>query len=141
MKLIKMMLAFLLLGSALTSHAGNKTDIQAITSVVNSYFEGVRNGDMKMLKKAFYNQNMNMKALLTIDGKQQLLSLADEEAFADLGKRPDPSYSGKILSINVYQPNAAFVTFDFNDMFIDGFQLLKQDNQWRILNKTFVEKQ
>lgn len=139
MKLVKVFLATLVLVSSGVNASGNN-DIKQIDQVVKRYFEGVRTGDMELLKQAFYNQNMNMKALLTIDGKEQLLSLADAEALADLAKRPDPSYTGKVLSINQYQPNAAFVTFDFNGMFIDGFQLLKQAGEWKILNKTFVEK-
>ncbi len=140
MKLFKMLIMSLLVLSSLPASAASNSDIKAINKVVKQYFEGVRKGDEALLKRAFYNQNMNMKALLTIDGKEQLLSLADAEAFADLAKRPDASYTGKVLSINVYQPNAAFVLFDFNDMFIDGFQLLKQAGKWKILNKTFVEK-
>lgn len=141
MKSIKMFYLLLLTSLAFHGRAEQPTDdVKAISAVIFNYFDGVRDGDIKKLKKAFYHQNMNMKALLTIEGKQQLLSLADNEAFADLSKRPDASYQGQILSINIYHPNAAFVTFDFNSLFIDGFQLLKQDGQWRILNKTFVEK-
>lgn len=140
MKFINILAAAFFLISCHTASAST-SDIQAIEKVVGNYFEGVRSGDLKLLKRAFYQRNMNMKALIKIEGKQQLLSLADEEAFADLAKRPDSSYTGKVISVNVYQPNAAFVVFDFNGMFIDGFQLLKQDGEWKILNKTFVEKQ
>ena len=137
---LKLLLCGMMLGLSATAQADNTDDIQAIRTVVNHYFEGVRDGDTDKLKAAFYHQNMDMKALLTIDGKAQLLALSDQAAFADLSKRPDSDYQGKLLSVNVYHPNAAFVTFDFNGMFIDGFQLLKQDGKWRILNKTFVEK-
>lgn len=140
MKIKAWILASALTLCTLPAQAAIDNDVDAITSVVMHYFEGVKAGDEEQLKKAFFHSSMDMKGLLSVDGKPTLLALSDSDAFKDLSSRPNTTMTGRILSINIYHPKAAFVTFDFNNQFVDGFQLLKTAGEWRILNKTFVAK-
>ena len=125
---------------ALPAVAQQPGDTEAITATIQQYFEGTRKGDRRLLEQAFLGGNVHMKHLTQEKGKDVVKSWADGKVLDILSAEEEPELKGHMLSINVYAPTAAFATFDFNGKFVDGFQLLKVNGQWRILNKTYVKK-
>ena len=133
-------LAFISLPISSPAMAGGDSDIGAIKSAIHAYFDGVREGDRSKLEQAFIPSNAHMKYLEHKAGKDTVQSWQDGVVFDRLTDNPDASLKGEILSINIYNPKAAFATFDFNGAFVDGFQLVKVNGQWRIVNKLYVDK-
>ena len=116
------------------------SDLESIKAAIHSYFAGVREGDRSKLETVFAPSDVHMKYLATENGVDTVQSWKDGVVFDRLTDNPDASLEGEILSINIYNPKAAFATFDFNGKFIDGFQLVKMNGQWRIVNKLYVSK-
>ena len=116
------------------------SDLESIKAAIHNYFDGVREGDRSKLETAFAPSDAHMKYLATENGVDAVQSWQDGVVFDRLTDNPDASLKGEILSINIYNPKAAFVTFDFNGQFVDGFQLVKMNGQWRIVNKLYVSK-
>ena len=135
-------LSFLSIASwpATPAMAQEASDLESIKAAIHSYFDGVREGDRSKLETAFVPSDAHMKYLATENGVDTVQSWQDGVVFSRLTENPDASLKGEILSINIYNPKAAFATFDFNGEFIDGFQLVKMNGQWRIVNKLYVSK-
>ena len=117
----------------------NEHDLVGIKTAILNYFTGVKEGDLSKVKKAFLDSNIHMKGIMTIDGKPELKVWADDELLKVLVANASEALEGEIISINIYSKNAAFALFNFNNIYIDAFQLFKIDNEWRIINKAFVE--
>ena len=47
---------------------------------------------------------------------------------------------GKILAIHIFSDVAATALFDCAGVFIDTYQMVKLDGEWRIANKFFVNQ-
>lgn len=140
MKLKSTLFTLILSATSLSALAQEAGDLEAIRATVDHYFEGTREGNRAKLGKAFIESTIHMQFLTQKEGKDVIQTWTHEEVLDDLSSNPDASLKGHILSINIYNPNAAFVTFDFNGEFTDGFQLIKINGKWRIINKTFVHR-
>lgn len=129
---------FALTSPIMAQEAGDEA---AIRATINNYFEGIKERDKSKLAKAFLDSDAHMKFVRTRGGKQSV-SVADyNQTLKRLSSgRKNPDLKGKILSIDIYNPIAAFAVFDFDNRYIDGFQLVKVNGNWRIINKTFVDK-
>ena len=115
-------------------------DLSAIETAIRNYFDGVRRGNLSKLEEAFADSNIHMKYLGNEEGRDVIKAWRDKAVLDRLADNPDPSLKGRILSVNIYNRNAAFATFDFDGKFVDGFQLVKMNGRWRIVNKTYVDK-
>ena len=70
--------------------------------------------------------------------KKELTSRPMSEVIDDWASRdPNPNLKGEIMSVNIYSDVAATALFNFNDVFIDSFQLAKTDSGWKIVNKYY----
>lgn len=127
-------------GEAGDVDTGAAGDVDMIEAVVADYFDGVREGDRGKLERAFAESDAHMKFLSREDGGQAVKTWAGSAVLDRLSGVPDESRVGRIRSIDVYHPDAAFVVFDFDDAFVDGFQMLRIDGAWRIVNKTYVPR-
>ena len=127
-------------GAAGDVDTGAAGDVDMIAAVVADYFDGVREGDRGKLARAFAESDAHMKFLAREDGGQAVKTWAGSAVLDRLSGVPDESRVGRIRSINIYHPDAAFVVFDFDDAFVDGFQMLRIDGAWRIVNKTYVPR-
>lgn len=47
---------------------------------------------------------------------------------------------GKILSLHQFSDNGATVVFDCGGRFLDTFQMVKNEQGWKIVNKFFVDQ-
>lgn len=115
------------------------SDFDNITAIIQLYFDGLHQGDVEKLRSIFH-----VDAWLKAPGKRRSL----DQWLTDVAHRPNPTEQGKsfefkILSIDVVQDQAMVKIqcplFDFN--YIDFLGLLKEQNQWLIVNKMYTDVQ
>jgi hypothetical protein len=115
------------------------SDFDKVTEIVQLYFYGLHQGDVGKLRSIFH-----VDVWLKTPGKR--LSL--EQWLTDVTHRPSPTEQGKpfefkILSIDVVQDQAMVKIqcplFDFD--YIDFLGLLKEQDQWLIVNKMYTDVQ
>ncbi len=115
---------------------GYQTDYEAIIDVLNDYFDGLYEGNVSKLRDIFHDD-----AMLQGNGYRKT---RDEwlEAVAD---RPVPRDEGMAFNFNIQsleligdQAMAKVDTPLLTAHFIDLLGLLKEDDQWRIVNKMFT---
>ena len=114
-----------------------ETDFDRVTHVINQYCEGLYLGDAKLLEDIFHQD-----AWLKLPGKRRSLStwledVRQRQTPKDLGQ----AYDFKILSVDLVQDQAMVKLecplFDFH--YIDFLGLLKEEGQWRIVNKMYTD--
>ena len=118
------------------------SDYDAISATLFNYFDGLKFADRTRLEQAFAVDAGHMKGY-TRDksGAFQLSSRPMNEVIDGWAKRtPTPDWQGRILAIQIISPVAAIAVFDFNGVYTDTFQLAKVDQQWRIVNKFYVDQ-
>jgi hypothetical protein len=115
------------------------SDFDNITAIMQLYFDGLHRGDVEKLRSIFH-----VDAWLKAPGKRRSL----EQWLSDVAHRPNPSeqsksFEFKILSIDIVQDQAMVKIqcplFGFN--YIDFLGLLKEQNQWLIVNKMYTDVQ
>jgi hypothetical protein len=113
------------------------SDFSAITAVIQGYFEGLYHGDVAKLSGLFHQD-----AWLKAPGVRRSLA----QWLIDVGQRPTPfeqgsAYAFEILAIDLVQDQAMVKVkcplFDFN--YVDFLGLLKEQGQWRIVNKMYSD--
>ena len=114
----------------------------AVREVVQKYIDGTYQGDVAALRECFHS-----KAVMNGYLNDQLLLSDPEPFFQEIGNNPSMAeggapYKGEIASVDVVG-NVASVTlketgFAGGMSFTDYFHLIKVDNEWKILSKTFT---
>jgi len=113
------------------------SDFAAITTILQSYFDGLHHGDVAKLKSIFHPD-----AWLKSPGSRRSLT----QWLSNVESRPIPaqlnkSYNFKVLAIDVVQDQAMAKIhcplFEFN--YIDFLGLLKEEGQWRIVTKMYTD--
>ena len=109
------------------------SDYDAIQATIGNYFDGLRHADRARLEKAFAVDVAHMKGYIKDKNGQLSESSRPMNEVIDewVARDPNPNLQGRILSINIYSDIAAQVTFDFNGVFTDAFQLAKINGEWR----------
>ena len=116
---------------------------QQITQVAENYFHGMANGDLKLLREAFDTEYGDVKIMDTDPETQQntirTIPFAKfVKAFEGNNNKP---WSLNILSLDVVDDKMALVKLSLTtekSHYIDYLTMYKRNNQWRIVNKTFV---
>jgi hypothetical protein len=118
------------------------TEQDAVREVVQKYIDGTYQGDVSVLRECFHS-----KAVMNGYLNDQLLLGDPEPFFQDIGNNPSMAeggapYKGEITSVDVVG-NVASVTlketgFAGGMSFTDYFHLIKVDDAWKILSKTFT---
>lgn len=112
-------------------------DFTIITGIINHYFDGLHHGDVAKLSSIFH-----VDAWLKAPGIRRSL----QEWLTDVANRTTPkqqgrSYEFKLLSLDIVQDQAMAKIqcplFDFN--YIDYLGLLKENDQWLIVNKMYTD--
>ena len=115
-------------------------DIDAIQSVIVSYFHSMYLSDPTLVEVAFHE-----KAAIAghLDGRALWLSRADFAGF--VANTPAPASTGeeydmKIVSLSVNGDTAVAVVRDLylGKRFTDTLSLLRLDGRWAIANKVFT---
>ena len=121
------------------------SDYDAIRETIFHYVEGVQTKDRARRERAFALDVANIIGYhdRNADGGRVLWSRPMRETIekwvADDSPVPHFDY-GKILSIHIFSDVAATATFDCGGLYIDTYQLVKLDGEWRIANKFFVDQ-
>jgi hypothetical protein len=119
-------------------------DYDAIERTVFDYFEGYRTQNRELLESAFVVEIANMKGYMKNEnGDMELVDIPYKgliEKWTSADYTPFEFADGRVLSINIFSPIGATVVFDCGGRFLDAFQMLKIDDQWRIANKFFVDQ-
>ncbi len=117
----------------------NSNELARIQSTLDDYMEGTATSNINRLRKAFH-EDLNLYyvkdgAITIIPGTQYLENFRDGRKFNRIGK---------ILSLD-YEDNAAIAKLqilmpDRNRIAIDYLLLLKINQQWTIIHKSFTSK-
>ena len=120
-------------------------DYDAIKETIFHYFEGVKTKDRARLERAFALDVANIIGYddRNADGNRVLWCRSMRETI-DKWTSDEIETAwlthGKILSIHIFSDVAATATFDCAGRYIDTFQLVKLDGEWRIANKFFTNQ-
>ena len=122
--------------TAVSKSTDNLKDIEAISSVIQTYAEGGRKGDALIMKRAFRKD-------ATIHGHINggLLAGPIQILFDWVAENPPaPDLEGKIVNIDLANTVATArfeVTGWLGHRFTDQFTLLKENGEWTITSKVF----
>jgi len=115
-------------------------ELQAIKKVIDLYIDGVHTGNTDMLRKAFHP-----KAMMYGTSSNNVTIVEIEGLYNFIQANPPLSESGETHECFItgirYDGYAAFVemveeaAFGFN--YTNYFQLLKIDNEWMIVSKSY----
>jgi len=150
MKKIKLMLrtvVFFSLFSSTFIYAESITgkDHQAVMQTAYNYFNGAANGDQELLSKAFDLDFGHMK-MITEDketGKETIRTVTLKEFTGYFKKATKDTWNANVLSIDIVDGKMAMVKLNFETSkthYIDYLVMYKRNDEWRIINKTFIAK-
>ena len=118
-------------------------DYDAIKETIYHYFEGYQTKNRSRLERAFALDIANIMGYAkNKDGHLHLWSrpMRDEieDWLSDDESLPKLAY-GKILAVHIHSDVAATALFDCAGVFIDTYQLVKLNSEWRIANKFYTD--
>jgi len=146
MKLAKVnVVVFILSLLSLPSFAASKTgdEHQAVIDTAYKYFNGVANGDKVLMSEAFDMDYGHMKMVATDkDSGKEIIRVVPFETFAGYFKAATKEkWQANILSVDIVDSKMAMVKLNFHTPkthYIDYLVMYKRNQQWKIINKTFV---
>jgi len=119
------------------------TQYQAVVETAYNYFNGAAKGDQQLLAKAFDLEFGHVK-MINIDketGKESIRTLTLKQFSAFFKQATKDKWQAKILSVDIVDDQMAMVKLNFETpktQYIDYLVMYKRDDNWRIINKTFV---
>jgi hypothetical protein len=129
------------------SHAESITgnEYQAVVETAYNYFNGAANGDQKLLSKAFDLEfgHVKMINISKETGKEIIRTVPLKEFSGYFKKATKDTWVANILSVDIVDEKMAMVKLNFDTPkthYIDYLVMYKRENEWRIINKTFIAK-
>ncbi len=122
--------------SVLKDFFDEKNELPKIENTVNNYFTGRKTANIEQLQKVFSEQ-----AKLMFSDNKTLHFISVEDYLNKVKQDGAKSVNTKIIDIDL-QDNMAYVKtlFDYTDKaYIDYLTLLKQNDSWIIVSKTFCK--
>ena len=114
------------------------SDVQGVEKALNYYLEGGTNKDAGMVAKAFHPA---AELKFVSDGAYTEVSIEDFLARIKPGPKSDRKTTVKYINITGHAASAS-VEIEYADFtFIDYFNLLKLEGEWKIVNKIFYKKE
>ncbi|MBU3005449.1 nuclear transport factor 2 family protein [Paraglaciecola arctica] len=147
MKLFSTIIATVTLIVSSLSYAEALTgkEYQAVVATAYNYFNGAANGDQTLLSKAFDQEFGDVK-MITVDkdtGKEIIRTVPLKEFSGYFKNATQDKWEAKVLSVDIVDDQMAMVKLNFDTPkthYIDYLVMYKRENEWRIINKTFVAK-
>jgi len=144
-KLLSMTFAVLTCILSTLSYAESVTgkEYQAVVETAYNYFNGAANGDQKLLAKAFDLEFGHVK-MITVSketGKEIIRTVPLKEFSGYFKKATKDKWAANILSVDIVDDKMAMVKLDFDTPkthYTDYLVMYKRENEWRIINKTFI---
>jgi hypothetical protein len=117
-------------------------DVSSIEGVIQSYFDGLHEGDTAKIAGAFHSTS----ALTSVTDDGELQILPRDQWLDRVRSRPSPKQQGlsrhdQVLSIDLVGPTMAYVKLECAippRFFTDQLSLLKIDGRWQIAQKIFM---
>ena len=127
------------------SHAKSVSSLeyQAVVDTAYNYFNGAAKGDQELLAKAF-DQEFGHVKMVRVDKetkKETIRSVPLKEFAGFFKKATKDSWEAEILSVDIVDNKMAMVKLNFDTPktnYIDYLVMYKRNDQWKIINKTFV---
>lgn len=122
--------------------AQNLTEEVAVKATINLLFDGMRNSDTTMLKKAFATNNTMQTIVKTKDGKAMVRTESLANFIKSVGTPHSEKYDERIVFTKILiDDNLASVWTDyqfyigerFSHCGVNSFQLFKGDDGWKII--------
>lgn len=122
--------------------AQNLTEEAAVKTTINLLFDGMRNSDTTMLKKAFATNNTMQTIVKTKDGKAVVRTESLANFIKSVGTPHSEKYDERIVFTKILiDDNLASVWTDyqfyigerFSHCGVNSFQLFKGDDGWKII--------
>lgn len=129
------------------AHAASVTgeEYQEVVKTAYNYFNGAANGDQALLAKAFDLEFGHVK-MITVNketGKETIRAVPLKEFAGYFKKATKDTWEANIVSVDIVDNKMAMVKLNFNTPkthYIDYLVMYKRENEWRIVNKTFIAK-
>jgi hypothetical protein len=146
-KLLLKFTVFFTLFSSTFIHAESITgkEYQAVIKTAYDYFNGAANGDQELLSKAFDVDFGHVKMIIVNKdtGKEIIRTVPLKEFSGYFKKATKDTWVANILSVDIVDDKMAMVKLDFDTPkthYIDYLVMYKRNDEWRIINKTFIAK-
>jgi len=130
---------------SIASYAESVTsnEYEAVVDAAYNYFNGAANGDQELLSKGFDLEFGDVKMVTTDKktGKEIIKTVPLKEFSGYFKKATKDTWQANILSVDIVDEKMAMVKLDFHTPkthYIDYLVMYKRENNWRIINKTFV---
>ena len=131
-------LVFLLIAVCISPFALAQSETELIKATLNDYIEGTANGEPDRIKRAFHEE-LNLYTV-NPDGSLRIRNGLDYISLFKEGQKNNRV--GRILAID-YENNAASAKVEIkmgNRTFIDYFLLLKLNDEWKVIHKSYTIK-
>lgn len=141
MKRLYVFFTFIILTTTVVS-AQNLNDETAVKATINLLFDGMRNSDTTMLKKAFATNNTMQSIAKDKEGKAAVRTASLANFIKSIGTPHSEKYDERIVFTKILiDDNLASVWTDYKfyigDKFshcgVNSFQLFKGDDGWKII--------
>ncbi len=123
--------------------AQNEIAEEEIKITINSFFEGLHNGDTILVNKSINSGLKRQSAYYNKEGKSILRNESKANFFKTLaGKNPTDVWFEKLISFkilvdgnlaSVWTPYEFYVNNKFSHCGVNSFQLFKSDENWEII--------
>ena len=119
------------------------SEYEAVVATAYRYFNGAAKGDQAMLSQAFDFDFGHVK-MINKDketGKETIRALGLSEFAGFFKKATKDVWEAKVLSVDIVDDKMAMVKLNFETPkthYIDYLVMYKRENNWKIINKTFV---
>ncbi len=141
MKRLNLLITIVFLGIG-TTFAQNNNEEAAVKAAINNLFDGMRNGDTTLIRKAFATSSIMQTIVKTKDGKHQVRSEKVNDFIKSVGMPHPEKYDERIVFNKILiDANLASVWTDYKfyvgDKFshcgVNSFQLFKGEDGWKII--------
>lgn len=128
--------------TTIAGFAQNLNDEAAVKATINLLFDGMRNSDTTMLKKAFAANHIMQTIVKTKDGKAMVRTESLANFIKSVGTPHSEKYDERIVFTKILiDDNLASVWTDykfyigekFSHCGVNSFQLFKGDDGWKII--------
>jgi len=118
-------------------------EYQAVVATAYNYFNGAAQGDQALLASAFDTEFGHVKMLRTdkTSNRETIRTVPLKEFAAYFKQATQDEWRARVLSVDIVDDKMAMVKLDFDtpkNHYIDYLVMYKRNEQWRIVNKTFV---
>lgn len=134
---------FLFLSLSVQAKAVTNSEYQAVVQTAYNYFNGAAEGDQTLLSQAFDQEFGDVK-MISIDkstGKEIIRTVPMKEFSGYFTKATQDTWQAKVLSVDIVDEKMAMVKMSFETPkthYIDYLVMYKRQDEWRIINKTFI---